>query len=77
MIEPAITGEMVDGVNWLWRSNDTGELPSGEKEPFTRTAAAEVVAGEPAKLAWLAWLKDGELTGEAGDRLGGLRPVSR
>lgn len=77
MVEPAITGEMVDVVNWLCRSDDTGELPRGEKEPFTRTAMAEVAVGEPAKLAWLAWLKAGELAGEAGDRLGGLRPVSR
>lgn len=68
---------MVDGVNWLWRSDDTGELPRGEKETFTRTAVAEVAAGEPAKLAWLAWLRAGELAGEAGNTLGGLRPVSR
>lgn len=76
MVEPAITGEIVDGVNWLWRSDDIGEPPSGEKETFTGTAAG-VVAGEPTKLARLAWLKAGEVIGEADDRLGGLRPTSR
>lgn len=73
MVEPAITGEIVDGVNWLWRSDDIGELPSGEKETF----AGNAVAGEPTKLARLAWLKAGEVIGEAEDRLGGLRPTSR
>lgn len=77
MLEPAITGEIVDGVNWLWRSDDAGEPLSGEKETFAGTAVAEVVAGELTKLARLAWLKAGEVVGEADDRLSGLRPTLR
>lgn len=72
-----MTEEMLDGVNWLWRSNDTGDLPSGENEPFTPTAVADVVAGEPTKLTRLALLKAGELAGEPDNRLGGLRPASK
>lgn len=45
----------MDAVNWLWRSDDTGDAPSAEKEPFGGTAVmADVVAGEPAKLTRLA-----------------------
>ena len=75
MVEPAIAGEIADGVNWLWRSDDTGDAPRGEKEPFRGTAMADVAAGEPTKLTRLALLKAGELAGETDDKLGGLPPA--
>lgn len=54
MVEPATTGEIEDGLNWLWRPDDAGEFPSVVKEPFAGTAVAEEAPGEAIKLARLA-----------------------
>ena len=54
MVEPETTGDIEDGVNWLWRSDDAGEFPSVVKDPFAGTAVAEEAPGEAIKLARLA-----------------------